>query len=50
MSKHVRDKGFDICYGCGSLGEPGSFKDIDDIDFAIFCPKCLKKRKAMSKK
>lgn len=35
-------RGKDICYKCGKAQKYGTMKDIEEIDFAIYCKKCLK--------
>lgn len=35
------NKGFDICYGCNKSFPYGSLKDVNAIDFDIFCNKCM---------
>jgi hypothetical protein len=37
------DEGVDVCYGCGAIGEYGTFEDINEVDFDIFCPNCIEK-------
>ena len=33
----------DICYKCGKVQEYGTMKDLNEIDFDIFCDPCYKK-------
>tara|TARA_B110000046_G_scaffold155690_1_gene166157 strand:- start:4802 stop:5329 length:528 start_codon:yes stop_codon:yes gene_type:complete len=35
--------GYDICYDCGKVDNYGIFKDIDWLDFAIYCQDCRSK-------
>jgi len=37
------DVGYDICYDCGKVDNYGIFKDIDWLDFAIYCQDCRSK-------
>ena len=39
------NEGFDICYDCGAVGPYGTFEDVDEEKFDIFCPKCIGKHK-----
>lgn len=33
---------YDICYGCGKVFEYGTLPAINEVDFDIYCPDCLK--------
>lgn len=40
MKKVTPNVGFDICYGCGKPFEYGTLKDVNEIDFVIYCSDC----------
>ena len=35
--------GYDICYGCGKSEEYGTMKDVNEVDFDIYCDDCYEK-------
>lgn len=35
------EEGCDICYKCSKIQEYGTMKDINEIDFDIYCDECI---------
>ena len=46
---HDLDEGFDICYDCEAVGEYGTFEDVEEDSFAIYCPNCIQYHKKPEK-
>ena len=45
MKKNEKNlEGCDICCVCNAVGEDGAFKDVNEVDFELLCPKCEKCR------
>ena len=44
IEENIKDdcvaEGFDVCYGCGNIFPYGVLKDVDPVQFDIFCPEC----------
>tara|TARA_B100000287_G_scaffold44104_1_gene39684 strand:+ start:1225 stop:1368 length:144 start_codon:yes stop_codon:yes gene_type:complete len=37
----VSTDGKDICYGCGVSQQYGTMKDMNEVDFDIYCDDCF---------
>lgn len=44
VSKPDEHEGADICSGCGVVFPYGTLLDIDEVEFDLLCPDCIRKQ------